>query len=59
VTGHDAYGITAVLAVNGARALVAGRAQRSGVMTTAQAFDPREMLAELAAHGVRWRQDPL
>lgn len=59
VTGRDAYGITAVLAVNGARSLLAGRALRAGVVTSAQAFEPKALLAELEPQGVAWREDAI
>lgn len=59
VSGRDAYGVTAVLAVNGARDLLEGRALRAGVVTSAQAFEPRALLAALAPQGVAWREDPL
>jgi hypothetical protein len=58
-SGYDSYGITAVIAALGAQWLVEGRAKRAGVVTTAQAFDPRAFLDALAASGVAWRLDPL
>jgi len=56
-SGYDGYGVTAVIAALGAQWLLAGRAQRSGVVTSAQAFDPRELLDALAPAGVGWRID--
>jgi short subunit dehydrogenase-like uncharacterized protein len=58
-SGYDSYGITAVIAALGARWLLEGRAKRAGVLTTAQAFDPRAFLDALAPSGVSWRLDPL
>jgi short subunit dehydrogenase-like uncharacterized protein len=58
-SGYDSYGISAVIAVLGAQWLLAGRAKRAGVMTTAAAFDPRAFLDALADSGVAWRVDPL
>ena len=58
-SGYDSYGITSVIAVLGARWLLAGRAKRAGVVTTAAAFDPRAFLDALAECGVAWRIDPL
>lgn len=57
VSGRDAYGITAVLCVNGAKALLAGRARRAGVVTSALAFEPKDVLGGLADRGVTWRED--
>jgi short subunit dehydrogenase-like uncharacterized protein len=57
-SGYDVYGITAVICAVGARWLLDGRATRSGVVTTAQAFDPRAFLDALAPAGVGWRVDP-
>jgi len=56
-TGYDGYGVTGVLCALGAEWLLAGRAQRAGVVTSAQAFDPRELLDALAPAGVGWRID--
>ena len=58
-SGYDSYGITAVICAVGAQWLLEGRAKRTGVMTSAQAFDPREFLDALAPAGVAWRLDPL
>jgi short subunit dehydrogenase-like uncharacterized protein len=57
-SGYDSYGITAVICAIGAQWLLAGRAQRAGVVTTAQAFEPRAFLDALAPAGVAWRVDP-
>jgi short subunit dehydrogenase-like uncharacterized protein len=54
VTGPDAYGLTAVIAVEGARRLVTDGA-RAGALTPAQAFDAAGFLDALAPHGVTWR----
>ncbi len=59
VSGYDSYGITAVIVALGARWLLEGRSKRPGVVTTAQAFDPRAFLDALAEAGVAWRIDPL
>ncbi|MGP3965441.1 saccharopine dehydrogenase family protein [Nonomuraea sp. 3N208] len=47
VTGLDGYGMTAVIAVEGARRLVTDGA-RAGTLTPAQAFDPAAFLGYLA-----------
>jgi len=57
-SGYDAYGTTAAVAAIGAEWLLAGRATRTGVMTPAQAFDPRALLDALAPAGLSWRLDP-
>jgi short subunit dehydrogenase-like uncharacterized protein len=57
-SGYDSYGITAVIAVLGARWLLEGRAKRCGVLTSAQALDPRAFLDALTDSGVSWRIDP-
>jgi hypothetical protein len=57
-SGYDPYGITAVIAALGAQWLLEGRAQRGGVVTSAQAFDPRAFLDALSGSGVSWRVDP-
>ena len=44
LTGSDVYGLTALLIVRGAQALLAGEARGSGVLAPAEAFDAR-MLA--------------
>ncbi|MWA03879.1 hypothetical protein F8568_026535 [Actinomadura sp. LD22] len=54
VTGTDAYGTTAVLAVEGARRLVADGAP-AGTRAPAEAFDPADLLGFLAAAGASWR----
>ncbi|MBO2463271.1 saccharopine dehydrogenase family protein [Actinomadura violacea] len=54
VTGTDGYGTTAVIAVEGARRLVADGAP-AGTRTPAEAFDPADLLGFLAASGASWR----
>lgn len=54
VTGFDGYGMTAVIAVEGARRLVADGAP-AGTLTPAQAFDPAGFLDHLTTHGVTWK----
>jgi short subunit dehydrogenase-like uncharacterized protein len=54
VTGPDAYGLTAVIAVEGARRLVTDGAP-AGALSPAQAFEPAGFLDALAPHGVTWR----
>ena len=51
--GHDTYGITAVIAVEAARRLVADGA-KPGVLAPAQAYDPTSFLTFLAPHGISW-----
>lgn len=58
VSGYDSYGVTGVICAIGAQWLLAGRAARAGVVTSAQAFAPREFLDALAPAGVGWRVDP-
>ena len=53
IEGTDGYGMTAVIAVEGARRLVSTGAP-AGVLTPAQAFDPSDFLNWLAPFGVRW-----
>ena len=53
VTGTDGYGLTAVIAVEGALRLVAGE-PAPGVLAPAQAFEPADFLTALERHGVRW-----
>ena len=47
VTGSDVYGLTALLIVRGAEALLAGEARASGVVAPAEAFDARTLAARL------------
>jgi short subunit dehydrogenase-like uncharacterized protein len=54
VTGPDAYGLTAVIAIEGARRLVADGAP-AGALAPAQAFDAADFLDALAPEGVTWR----
>lgn len=53
VHGTDMQGITAVIAVEGARRLVAD-STKPGVLAPAQAFDPAGFLDFLTAYGVHW-----
>lgn len=53
VQGPDTYGTTAVIAVEGARRLIADPAA-PGVLAPAQAYDPAGFLDFLAPHGIRW-----
>lgn len=54
VRGTDGYGVTAVIAAEGARRLASGEA-KPGVLAPAQAFDPVGFLDTLTPHGVRWQ----
>ncbi|WP_019929663.1 trans-acting enoyl reductase family protein [Nocardia sp. BMG111209] len=54
VTGPDAYGLTAVIAVEGARRLAAGGVP-AGALPPALAFDPADFLDFLTGHGVTWK----
>ena len=56
-SGYDSYGITGVICAIGAEWLLAGRALRAGVVTSAQAFEPRAFLDALGPAGVAWRVD--
>jgi short subunit dehydrogenase-like uncharacterized protein len=51
--GTDAYGITAVIAVEGARRLAEDGA-KAGVLAPSEAFDPADFLDFLRPYGVRW-----
>ncbi len=57
VTGSDAYGMTAVIAVEGARRLAEDGAP-AGTLAPAQAFDPAGFLDHLTTHGVTWKVTP-
>lgn len=48
LTGSDVYGLTALLIVRGAQALLAGEARANGVLAPAEAFDARTFAARLA-----------
>ncbi|MBY8862683.1 saccharopine dehydrogenase NADP-binding domain-containing protein [Nocardia sp. CA2R105] len=54
VTGPDAYGLTAVIAVETARRLVEVGAP-AGALTPAQAVDPADFLEFLTSAGARWQ----
>jgi short subunit dehydrogenase-like uncharacterized protein len=56
VRGPDTYGITAVIAVEAARRLVADGA-KPGVLAPAQAYDPTSFLTALAPYAVTWTID--
>jgi hypothetical protein len=47
LTGSDPYGLTALLLVRGAEALIAGEARGAGVLAPAEAFDARALVARL------------
>ena len=47
LTGRDVYGLTALLLVRGAEALLAGEARGAGVLAPAQAFDARVLASRL------------
>jgi short subunit dehydrogenase-like uncharacterized protein len=53
VRGSDIYGSTAIIAVEGARRLAEG-ANRSGVLSPAQAYDIEDFLGFLAPYGVSY-----
>ncbi|MDT5241165.1 MAG: hypothetical protein QOD97_3363 [Mycobacterium sp.] len=53
VAGTDPYGMTAVIATEGALRLSRGGPLR-GVLAASQAFDPADFLAALQPHGVAW-----
>ncbi|MFG1967961.1 saccharopine dehydrogenase NADP-binding domain-containing protein [Nonomuraea fuscirosea] len=57
VTGSDAYRMTAVIAVEGARRLAEDGAP-AGTLAPAQAFDPAGFLDHLTTHGVTWQVTP-
>ncbi|MFD8481427.1 saccharopine dehydrogenase family protein [Kitasatospora sp. NPDC059673] len=54
VTGPDGYGLTAVIAAEGARRLAAGGTP-PGVLAPAQAYDAADFLDFLAPYGVGWQ----
>ena len=45
--GHDVYGLTALLIIRGAEALLAGEARGTGVLAPAEAFDARTFAGRL------------
>ena len=47
LAGSDVYGLTALLIVRGAQALLAGEARGTGVMAPAEAFDARTLVMRL------------
>jgi short subunit dehydrogenase-like uncharacterized protein len=47
LTGSDVYGLTALLIVRGAQALIAGEARGTGVLAPAEAFDARTLAGRL------------
>jgi len=47
LTGSDVYGLTALLLVRGAQALLAGEARGTGVLAPAEAFDARTLAGRL------------
>ena len=50
LTGHDVYGLTALLIVRGAEALLAGEQRATGVVAPAEAFDARALIGRLAPY---------
>ena len=48
LTGSDVYGLTALLVVRGAEALLAGEARGTGVLAPAEAFDARTLVSRVA-----------
>jgi short subunit dehydrogenase-like uncharacterized protein len=48
LTGHDVYGLTALLVVRAAEALRGGRVEATGALAPAEAFEPRALLERLA-----------
>jgi len=48
LTGSDVYGLTALLIVRGAQALLAGEARGTGALAPAEAFEARDFAAGLA-----------
>lgn len=48
LTGHDVYGLTALLVVRAAEALRAGEVAGAGALAPAEAFDPTTLLERLA-----------
>ncbi|MFE3187410.1 saccharopine dehydrogenase family protein [Nocardia sp. NPDC059240] len=58
VTGFDPYAVTAVIAVEAARRLVADGAP-AGTLAPAQAFEAASFLDQLATAGVKWQVEEL
>ncbi len=54
IKAHDPYGITATIAVAGARALLEKPPQTCGVVSTSMAFDPHTFLDGLEDSYVSW-----
>lgn len=57
VRGRGLYTITAPLMVEAATRLLADGAPRSGALAPAEAFEPKQMLDGLAAHGLEYEVD--
>lgn len=58
VWGRHSHALTATLLGASAERLAAGELARVGVLSPAMAFEPSQVLDELAVHGVRWRIEP-
>ena len=56
--GRDTYGITAALICRGALAASRGGFAGMGALAPSQAFDPRELLADLDRFQISWEVDP-
>jgi len=54
VEAHDPYGITATIAVAGARSLLKSPPKSFGVISTSMAFNAEEFLNELKESYVKW-----
>ena len=59
VSGHDAYGLTAVTTAHGARLAADPSFDRAGALAPAQAFDPESFLNALSDFGVDFEVEPL
>ena len=57
--GRDVYGITARIVAEGAMRMLDPAFDRSGALTPAQAFEPEDFLASLAAAGISTEIEPV
>jgi short subunit dehydrogenase-like uncharacterized protein len=58
ISGVDPYGLTAVIAAAAALRMNDPAYAKSGVLAPAQAFEPRAVLEDCAALGLRWEMLP-
>ena len=59
LTGSDVYGLTALLIAHGAQALARGELHSAGALAPAEAFDARELIADIPLSAHRLGKRPL